>query len=140
MLGEKFAETFKQAFVIENRSGAGGNIGNEAAAKSSSDGYTILVGDDGVASAPHAYKLNINPLKDLATVTQLSRQPVVLAVHPSLGVKSYQEFLERARGALSKVPWVRSVGVRRQWPRHSRVLSSGCTLWTQSRRSPHRRS
>jgi len=97
IIGEYLSRHFGYQFYVENRPGAAGNIGNEAAAKSPSDGYTILVGDDGVASAPHAYKLNINPLKDLALVTQLSRQPVVLAVHPSLGVNSVAELVALAK-------------------------------------------
>jgi len=97
IVGEYLSRAFGHQFYVENRSGAGGNIGNEAAAKSLSDGYTILVSDDGVASTPHAYKLNINPLTDLAPVTQLSRQPVVLAVHPSLGVSSVGELVAIAK-------------------------------------------
>ena len=82
---------------FKNRSGAGGNIGIEAAAKSQPDGYTLLVSTDHVASSPHAFKLNIDPLKDLAPVIQLSRQPVVLAVHPSLGVNSVSELIAVAK-------------------------------------------
>ena len=97
IVGEYLSRVFSHQFYVENRPGAAGNVGNEAAAKSPSDGYTILVGDDGVASSPHAYKLNINPLKDLAPVIQLSRQPVVLAVHPSLGVSSVAELVALAQ-------------------------------------------
>lgn len=84
-------------FYVENRSGAGGNIGIEAAAKSPPDGYTVLISTDQVASAPHVFKMNIEPLKDLVPVIQLSRQPVVLAVHPSLGVNSLGELIALAK-------------------------------------------
>jgi tripartite-type tricarboxylate transporter receptor subunit TctC len=83
--------------VVENRAGAGGNIGVEAAAKSAPDGYTLLVGVDAVASNPHLYKLGWDPFRDLVPVVQLARQPVVLAVHPSLGVSTVAEFVALAK-------------------------------------------
>jgi tripartite-type tricarboxylate transporter receptor subunit TctC len=97
VIGEYLSRAFGQQVYIENRSGAGGNIGIEAAAKSSPDGYTVLVSSDYVASSAHVFKLNIDPLKDLVPVIQLSRQPVVLAVHPSLGVNSIAELVTLAK-------------------------------------------
>ena len=85
------------AGVVENRAGAGGNIGVEAAAKSAPDGYTLLVAVDAVASNPHLYKLSWDPFRDLVPVIQLARQPVVLAVHPSLGVSTLAEFVAAAK-------------------------------------------
>jgi len=82
-----------QQFYVENRAGANGVIGMDAAAKSDPDGYTILVTADAVASNPHVYKVGHDPLKDLSPVIQLSRQPVVLAVHPSLGVNTLDELV-----------------------------------------------
>ena len=81
---------------MENRTGANGNIGTEAAAKSAPDGYTILVAPDSVASNPHVYKVNYE-LKDLTPVIQLSRQPIVLAAHPTLGVKTIAELIAHAK-------------------------------------------
>src|ERR1700730_9521562 len=86
-----------QQVYIENRPGAGGVIGIEAAAKSLPDGYTVLLVSDFIASAPHVYKMNADPLKDLVPVVQISRQPVVMAVHPSLGVNSIPELIGLAR-------------------------------------------
>jgi tripartite-type tricarboxylate transporter receptor subunit TctC len=83
--------------LVENRAGAGGNIGVEAAVKSAPDGYTLLVSVDALASNPHLYKLSWDPFRDLVPVIQLARQPVVLAVHPSLGVSSVAEFVAAAR-------------------------------------------
>src|SRR5689334_1621539 len=82
---------------VENRSGANGNIGIEAAARSAPDGHTLLVGTDAVASNPHTYRMGIDVLKDLSPVVELSRQPIVLAAHPSLGVKSIAELVALAR-------------------------------------------
>jgi Tripartite tricarboxylate transporter family receptor len=97
VIGEYLSRAFGQQVYIENRSGAGGNIGIEAAVKSLPDGYTILVTSDYVASSAHVFKLNIDPLKDLMPVIQLSRQPVVLAVHPSLEINSIAELVTLAK-------------------------------------------
>src|SRR6266852_1072679 len=86
IVGEYLSRASGQQAYIENRLGAGGVIGIEAAAKSLPDGYTVLLVSDFIASAPHVYKMNADPLKDLVPVVQISRQPVVMAVHPSLGV------------------------------------------------------
>ena len=83
--------------LVENRAGAGGNIGYEAAAKSAPDGYTVLVAVDALASNPHLYKISWDPFRDFVPVIQLARQPVVLAVHPSLGVSSVAEFVAAAK-------------------------------------------
>ena len=83
--------------VVENRAGAAGNIGVEAAARSAPDGYTLLVAVDAMASNPHQYKLSWDPFRDFVPVIQLARQPVVLAVHPSLGVSSVAEFVAVAK-------------------------------------------
>src|SRR5712691_7437317 len=65
IIAEYLSRVFGRQVYVENRSGAGGNIGIEAAAKSAPDGYTVLVSTDHVASAPHVYKLTIDPLKEL---------------------------------------------------------------------------
>lgn len=83
--------------IVDNRGGAGGNIGIEMVAKSAADGYTLLVVPDAIASNPHVYKVAWDPLKDFVPVIQLSRQPVVLAVHPSLGVSSITELVAAAK-------------------------------------------
>jgi tripartite-type tricarboxylate transporter receptor subunit TctC len=97
LIGESLSRSLGQQTVIENKSGAGGVIGVEAAAHSAPDGYTILVAPDFVTSAPHIFKMNVDPMKTLVPVIQLSRQPVVLAVHPSLGVSSLADFIALAK-------------------------------------------
>ena len=96
-LAERVSPALGQPLVVENRAGAGGNIGIEHAAKSDADGYTVLIAPDFVASAPHVYKLNYDPMTQLVPVIQLTRQPVVLAVHPSLGVQSVAELVALAK-------------------------------------------
>lgn len=97
VLAEYLVRALGQQIVVENKSGAGGVIGVESGAKSAPDGYTVLVAPDFVASAPHIFKMSVDPLKDLVPVVQLSRQPVALAVHPSLGVKSLPELIALAK-------------------------------------------
>jgi tripartite-type tricarboxylate transporter receptor subunit TctC len=93
LVGDYLSRAAGQQFYVENRAGANGVIGTDAAAKSDPDGYTVLVTADAVASNPHVYKVGHDPLKDLVPVVQLSRQPVVLAVHPSLGVNTLHELV-----------------------------------------------
>ena len=97
LVGEHLSRTLGQQIVVENRTGANGNIGMETAAKSAADGYTILVATDSISSNPHVYKMNIDPLKELVPIIQLSRQPMVLAAHPALGVSSLAELVALAK-------------------------------------------
>lgn len=89
--------TLGRQIVVENRSGANGNIGMEYAAKSAPDGYTVLVMFQDLCSNPHVYKMTVDPLKALIPVVQISRQPIVLAAHPSLGVSTLSELTALAK-------------------------------------------
>jgi tripartite-type tricarboxylate transporter receptor subunit TctC len=97
VVGEYLSRSLDQQVVVENKSGANGNIGMEAVAKSAPDGYTVLVGTDAVAGNPPVYKMTFDPLKELVPVIQLSRQPIVLAAHPSLGVQSLADVTALAK-------------------------------------------
>src|SRR5262245_23758696 len=97
LIAEHLSRTFGQQVYVENRSGANGNMGVEAAAKSMPDGYTLLITIDTVASNPHVFGTNIDPSKDLVPVIQLSRQPIVLAAHPSLGTNTLSELVVFAK-------------------------------------------
>jgi tripartite-type tricarboxylate transporter receptor subunit TctC len=97
-VADKLSKAFGQPVVVENRAGAAGNIGAELVAKSAPDGHTLLNAGDWITAAPHLYsKLGFDPLRDFAPVTQLVRQPVVLAAHPSLGVSSISELVALAK-------------------------------------------
>jgi tripartite-type tricarboxylate transporter receptor subunit TctC len=97
VVGEFLSRSLGQQIVVENKSGGGSLIGVESAAASAPDGYSVLVTTDIVTSAPHTFKMRVDPLKALTPVVQLSRQPVVLAVHPSLGVNTLAEFVALAK-------------------------------------------
>jgi tripartite-type tricarboxylate transporter receptor subunit TctC len=104
-VSQKLSERFKQSFVIDNRPGGGGNIGTEMAARAAPDGYTLIVNSVGpMAVNPSLFKkLNINPLVDLVPVVQIADVPNVLVVHPSLPVKSVEEFIAYARANPGKL-------------------------------------
>lgn len=102
----KLGEKFGHSVVVENRAGAGGNIGLDAVAKSPPDGYTIGLGAAGaLAVNVSLYKtMPFDPVKDFAPVTLLAEIPFVLAVNPSLEAKTVGEFVALAKakpGSLS---------------------------------------
>jgi tripartite-type tricarboxylate transporter receptor subunit TctC len=86
IVGNSLSRALGQQIVVENKSGANGNVGIEYASKAAPDGYTILVSTEAVSSNPHVYTMDFDPLKTLVPVIELSRQPIALAAHPSLGV------------------------------------------------------
>jgi tripartite-type tricarboxylate transporter receptor subunit TctC len=97
ILGEYVTRSLGQQIYVENRGGANGNIGIEAAAKSAPDGYTFLVCTDSTTSNPHIYNMSVDVLKDLVPISRVSRQPIAMAAHPALSVKSLAELLTLAR-------------------------------------------
>ena len=94
-MGQKLTENLKQTIVVENRTGAGGTIGTDAAAKSPPDGYTMLL----IAVASYTInaslypKLPYDPYKDLEPVSILAGAPYILVVHPSLPVKNLKQLI-----------------------------------------------
>jgi len=99
LIGQKLAESFGQPVVIENRAGAGGNIGTEAAAKSPPDGYTLVTGNNATFGANVSlYKnLGFDPIKDFAPLVLVATQPNILVVHPSLPVTSVRQLIVLAK-------------------------------------------
>jgi tripartite-type tricarboxylate transporter receptor subunit TctC len=93
-IAEHLTRAFGQQVVVENKSGGSGNVGFEYAAKSAPDGYSVLIAPDQVTSAPHVFKVSFNPLKDFVPIILLSKQPVVLAANPKLGVTKLSELIE----------------------------------------------
>ena len=96
--GAKFAESLKQSFTIENRTGAGGTIGVSAAARAVPDGSVLVLTSNSLVFNATLYKdLPYDTLKDLAPISLVANSPNVLVVHPSLPVKSMQEFVRFAK-------------------------------------------
>ncbi len=98
-------EALGQQVVIENRPGAGGNIGADAVAKSPADGYTLLMSSGGTVSInPHIYpKMSYDPVKDLQPVAAAARVLVFLVVRPELPMKTVGEFVSYARSNPGKL-------------------------------------
>jgi tripartite-type tricarboxylate transporter receptor subunit TctC len=94
----RLSESLGQQFVIENRSGASGNIGAEYVARAAPDGYTLMVNTIPLVANPWLYKsIPFDSLTDFAPISLLSSSPSVLVVHPSLPVHSVRELLDLAR-------------------------------------------
>src|SRR6202165_1109188 len=98
-IGPKLTEAWGQPVVIENKTGANGNVGADFVAKSAPDGYTLLITDLGglVISASVYPQLPFNPAQDFTPVVMVSYSPHVLAVHPSVPVQSVKELIEMAK-------------------------------------------
>jgi tripartite-type tricarboxylate transporter receptor subunit TctC len=98
MLAEKMSAGLKQTVIVDNRPGAGGNIGAEHAAKSAPDGYTVLIAASGIVTAnAFLYKLAFDPQKDLAPVTLIYSGAPLLVVSPKVEAKSLQELIDYAK-------------------------------------------
>jgi tripartite-type tricarboxylate transporter receptor subunit TctC len=105
LLGAKLAESMKQPVIVDNKPGAGGNIGADFVAKSAPDGYTILMG----AVATHAINPTLyasipyDPVRDFIPVTQVASTPNVLVVNPSVPASNVREFIAYAKANPGKL-------------------------------------
>lgn len=98
LISERLSAALGQPVLTENRGGAGGNVGAEAAARSAPDGYTILLAAPSLAISPSLYaKLNYDPVKDLAPISLVATVPNVMITHPSVPAQTLQEFIALAR-------------------------------------------
>lgn len=102
-LGAKMAENIGHAVVIDNRPGAGGNLGVELAAKSPPDGYTMVLSSPLISISPSLYaKLNYDPVKDLAPISLAAAVQNVMIVHPSVPAKTLKAFITMAKASPGK--------------------------------------
>ena len=98
-VAQKLADAFGQQIVVDNRTGAGGTIGTETAARAVPDGYTLVIGGTGtLALSPHLHsKLAYDPVRDFAPVTMLIASPYVVVVHPSVPANTVRELIALAK-------------------------------------------
>ncbi len=98
VVAKYLAENIGQQVVVENRTGAGGNIAVDYTIKSAPDGYTIVLANVGALTVnPHLMKLGYDPLRDLAPVTMAVVFPNIIVTHPKANAKTLKEFIQRAK-------------------------------------------
>jgi len=104
LIGQSLSERLGQPFVIENRPGAGGNVGTEAVVRASPDGYTLLLfGPSDTINATLYERLNYNFIRDITPVGTVSRVPNVMTVPPSFPAKTLPDFVAYAKANPGKI-------------------------------------
>ena len=104
LVGQSLLERLGQPFIIENRPGAGGNIGTESVVRATPDGYTLLlVGLSNAMNATLYKKLNFNFIRDIAPVASIGGVPYVMVINPSVPAKTVPEFIAYAKANPSKI-------------------------------------
>jgi tripartite-type tricarboxylate transporter receptor subunit TctC len=105
-MASRLSETLGQQIVIDNRTGAGGNIGLETAARSAPDGHTLLHSSDGpIVIGPHLYKMAVDVARDLQPVASTGSAALFFIVRPGLPVKNLAEFVAYARANPGKLSY-----------------------------------
>jgi len=108
-VGAKLSELLGQQVIIDNRPGAGGNIGAEATVRAAPDGYTVVMAATSLASNPALQrKMPFDPLKDLVPVSGCCEVPIIVVVHPSLPMKNIKEFVAYAKAYPGKLTYASS--------------------------------
>jgi tripartite-type tricarboxylate transporter receptor subunit TctC len=104
-IAQKLSEKWGQPVIIDNRGGAGGNIGTKAAADAEPDGYTLILGVLGTHAVNQSLYANpgFDSTKDFAAITMVANTPNILVVHPSVPVRSVKELLDYARANPGKL-------------------------------------
>ncbi len=107
LIGSEMSKAFGQPVVVENKAGANGNIGTEAAAKSAPDGYTLLMGGNSpLALNVGLYaKLPYDPVKDFEAISRVATQPNLLAAHPKVPVKTVADLIQYAKANPGKLTY-----------------------------------
>lgn len=104
LLGQSLQERLGQPIVLENRPGAGGNVGTEVVVRAAGDGYTLIwAGNNNAINATLYTNLKFNFIRDIAMVATVMRGPLVMAVYPSVPAKTVAEFIAYARANPGKV-------------------------------------
>ncbi len=107
VVAQKLGEIWGQQVIVDNRAGAGGNIGGELASKSAPDGYTLFMASGSIVTAnPHIYKkMPFDPARDLVPVTSVASGPQVLIVTPTFPPKTVKEFIDLAKARPGQISY-----------------------------------
>ena len=108
IIADQLSTAFKQQFFVENRGGAGGFVGAQAGAAADPDGYTLVISSiaSNVISPAYHGNAGYDGLRDFSHIAYLGGPPVVLIVHPSMGVKTYKEFVALARASKEPISYI----------------------------------
>jgi tripartite-type tricarboxylate transporter receptor subunit TctC len=105
LLAQKMGEKLGQPVIVENRPGAGGNLGASMALKAPADGYTLLLAAASYTVNPALYKLSFDPLKDITPIAQLARGPFLIAINPKVPAKDLKELVALAKKDPNKLSY-----------------------------------
>ncbi|MCX7152471.1 MAG: tripartite tricarboxylate transporter substrate binding protein [Proteobacteria bacterium] len=108
LIAQKLTGRLGQQVIVENKPGAGGNLGAEQAVKAPADGYTLLLVAGSYTVNPSLYKLSWDSANDISPIIQLSQGPFLVAVHPSVPAKTLKEFIELAKKQPDKFSYASS--------------------------------
>ncbi|MEI6301068.1 MAG: tripartite tricarboxylate transporter substrate binding protein [Betaproteobacteria bacterium] len=108
LIAQKLTGRLGQQVIVENKPGAGGNLGAEQAVKAAADGYTLLLVAGSYTVNPSLYKLSWDSANDISPIIQLSQGPFLVAVHPSVPAKTLKEFIELAKKQPDKFSYASS--------------------------------
>jgi tripartite-type tricarboxylate transporter receptor subunit TctC len=107
-IAKRLSEELKQPFIVDNKPGAGGNIGAEQGIKSPPDGYTLTLIASSYTVNPAVYKLNFDPVNDITPIVQISQGPLLIVVNPSLPAKNLKELVALAKAKPDSVNYASS--------------------------------
>jgi len=105
LIAQKLTEKLGQSVIVDNKPGAGSTMGTEIAIKAAPDGYTLLLTPASYTVNANIYKLNFDPVTDITPIVQISSGPYVVAVHPSVPVKTLKELVDYARANPGKLSY-----------------------------------
>jgi len=105
LIAQKLTEKLGAQVIVENKPGAGGNLGAEQAVKSPADGYTLLLVAGSYTVNPSLYKLSFDPVNDITPIIQLSQGPFIITVNPSVPAKTLKELMDLAKKQPDKLSY-----------------------------------